>query len=92
LEPGGQTPYDIHPYEHIVIVTNGAGSVLTVSEGVPTMRRIQEGDVIYIGEKEPHQFLNTGASRLEFHCFRGTAELYTPAVENALRAGTGSAA
>jgi quercetin dioxygenase-like cupin family protein len=91
LEPGGQTPYDIHPYEHIVIITKGAGTVLTLAQGAPSMRRIQEGDVIYIGEKEPHQFLNTGSSSLEFHCFRGMAELYAPAVDQALRSSAGSA-
>ncbi len=33
LEPGGQTPFDIHDYEHIVVITKGRGSLLTMNIG-----------------------------------------------------------
>lgn len=76
LQEGGQTPFDVHPYEHVVIITRGQGSVLTRSSGVPQAKRIGEGDIIYIGPNEPHQFINTGPGPLEFYCFGTSAELY----------------
>lgn len=76
LQPGGQTPYDVHVYEHLVIVTSGEGSVLTRLKGVPMVRSIREGDVVYIGPGEPHQFINTGTRPLEFYCFGTSPSLY----------------
>jgi len=76
LQEGGQTPFDVHPYEHVVIVTRGQGSLLTRLGGVPQAKRIGEGDIIYIGPNEPHQFINTGTGPLEFYCFGTSSELY----------------
>jgi quercetin dioxygenase-like cupin family protein len=76
VEPGGQTPLDIHDYEHIVVITKGRGSVLTMVNGAPTIKSVRQGDVIFIASREPHQFINTGSSELEFLCFRGADVLY----------------
>jgi len=76
LEPGGQTPLDVHDYEHIVVITRGRGSVLTIVNGAPSMKSVKEGDVVFISSREPHQFINTGTSELEFLCFRGADILY----------------
>jgi quercetin dioxygenase-like cupin family protein len=76
VEPGGQTPLDIHDYEHIVVITKGRGSVLTMVSGAPTIKSVRQGDVIFIASREPHQFINTGSSELEFLCFRGADVLY----------------
>ena len=76
LSPGGQTPFDIHDYEHIVVVTKGEGKILTLTSGTPTTKNIKKGDVIFIQSREPHQFINTGETELEFLCFRGAEILY----------------
>ncbi len=76
LSPGGQTPFDIHDYEHIVVITKGEGRILTLKSGTPTMKTIKKGDVIFIESREPHQFINTSNSELEFLCFRGAEILY----------------
>jgi len=87
LEPGGQTPFDIHDYEHIVVITKGRGSLLTMNNGVPSMKGIKEGDVIFIASREPHQFINTGGSELEFLCFRGAEILYREDVKRIIEGG-----
>jgi len=76
VEPNGQTPYDIHEYEHVVIVINGKGAVLSKDEGAPKLINIKKGDVVYISSNEPHQFINTGQEPLEFYCFSTAAHLY----------------
>lgn len=82
LEPGGMTPYDVHKYEHILIVTKGKGSVLTLEKGMPVLKEIKAGDVVFISSNEPHQIINTGNEVLEFHCFRGNEILYDEIIEN----------
>lgn len=87
LEPGGQTPFDVHDYEHIVVITRGRGSLLTISSGSPSMKGIKEGDVIFIASREPHQFINTGSSELEFLCFRGAEILYREDIRMIIESG-----
>lgn len=77
LEPGGRTPLDVHDYEHIVVITKGRGSLVSVENGSPSIKSIKQGDVIFIGSREPHQFVNTGEADMEFLCFRGSEALYT---------------
>jgi mannose-6-phosphate isomerase-like protein (cupin superfamily) len=50
--------------------------VLTMVNGAPTIKSVRQGDVIFIASREPHQFINTGSSELEFLCFRGADVLY----------------
>ncbi len=87
LDPGGQTPFDIHDYEHIVVITRGRGSLLTINNGSPSIKSIKEGDVIFIASREPHQFINTGSSELEFLCFRGAEILYRDDVKRIIEGG-----
>lgn len=82
VEPQGQTPFDIHDYEHIIIVVKGRGAILTLTKGSPSMKRINEGDVVFIGSREPHQIVNIGDEPLEFLCFRGAEILYSEEVNN----------
>lgn len=77
IEPGGRTPLDVHDYEHIVVITKGRGSLVTVENGSPSIKSVKQGDVIFIGSREPHQFVNTGEAEMEFLCFRGAEALYT---------------
>ncbi len=78
--PGGQTPYDIHDYEHIVIVVGGRGTILSKEGETPVMRQIRSNDVVYIRSREPHQFINTGEKPLEFLCFSTSQHLYSQEV------------
>jgi len=82
IEPSGMTPYDVHNYEHILIVTRGKGSILTIEEGRPVIKEIKENDVIFIKANEPHQIINTSNTTLEFFCFRGNEALYSEEIEN----------
>ncbi|MEM1945582.1 MAG: cupin domain-containing protein [Candidatus Caldarchaeum sp.] len=72
IEPQGQTPFDIHDYEHVVIVVRGRGTVLSKDGETPRLYQVKQGDVIYIRSREPHQFINTGGEKLEFYCFSTT--------------------
>ncbi|MDT7891307.1 MAG: cupin domain-containing protein [Thermoproteota archaeon] len=82
IEPGGMTPYDIHNYEHILIITKGKGAILTIEDGKPVMKEIKANDIVFIRANEPHQIINTGNEILEFHCFRGNEALYTVEIES----------
>ncbi|MEM0982775.1 MAG: cupin domain-containing protein [Planctomycetota bacterium] len=64
VEPGGHTPRHSHDYEHEVMVTGGAGTVLL--EGAE--RPITSGDVIYVPADEEHQFKQSGSEPLKFVC------------------------
>ncbi|HLI46928.1 MAG TPA: cupin domain-containing protein [Geobacterales bacterium] len=85
IEPGGMTPYDVHNYEHILIISKGKGAILTIEEGKPTTKQIKANDVIFIKANEPHQIINTGESILEFFCFRGNEILYSEEIENKIK-------
>lgn len=64
VEPGGQSPYHSHPWEHEVFVLKGEGKVI---QGDKTFR-ISPGYVVYIPPGEEHQFVNDGNGPLEFLC------------------------
>ncbi|MCH5373959.1 MAG: cupin domain-containing protein [Planctomycetes bacterium] len=62
--PGGHTPRHSHPYEHEVFVLEGEGLVYEGDQP----RRLQAGDVVYVGPDEVHQFRNTGDGAFKFLC------------------------
>jgi len=64
VEPGGQTPYHTHPWEHEVFVLSGKGEVRQGSG----RWSIGPGSVVYVAPGEEHQFLNVGDEPLEFLC------------------------
>ncbi len=76
IEPGGQTPYDQHPYEHEVYVLKGKGNLLMVHKGIPLVREIEEGDAIFIASNQVHQFVNTGDESFRMLCVKGAEHLY----------------
>jgi len=78
IEPGGQTPYDQHPYEHEVFILKGRGSLLTVENGIPRMREVKEGDVIFVASNQVHQFLNSTETPFQMLCLKGAEHLYQP--------------
>ena len=64
VEPGGQTPYHSHPWEHEVFVLKGEGKVIQGDKAF----RVSPGHVIYIPPGEEHQFVNSGNEPMEFLC------------------------
>ena len=64
VEPGGHTPRHSHNYEHQVVVIKGRGEAFDQGEH----RAISEGDVLFVGADDEHQFLNTSDEPLEFLC------------------------
>ncbi|MFH1754730.1 MAG: cupin domain-containing protein [Candidatus Latescibacterota bacterium] len=59
INPGGNTPYHTHPYEHLNYIINGHGVVVTESgEELP----IHKGDFALILPGEKHQYSNKSAS------------------------------
>jgi len=64
VEPGGQSPYHSHPWEHEVFVLSGLGEV---RQGENSWS-IGPGSVVYIPPGEGHQFVNKGDETLEFIC------------------------
>ena len=71
IEPGGQTPHDQHPYEHQVYVLSGRAKLLTMMDDIPTLRDVGEGDVVYIGPNQVHQFSNPNKESFRMLCVRG---------------------
>jgi quercetin dioxygenase-like cupin family protein len=66
FEPGGHTPFHMHPFEHINYVIEGSGTVVT---GSGEEREIKKGDFILILPNEKHQYRNRSTSnRLSVIC------------------------
>lgn len=65
VEPGCNTPYHLHAFEHEVFVLAGSG-VVRGADGLD--RDIQPGMVVYVGPGETHGFFNTGRDPLRFIC------------------------
>lgn len=63
--PGGNTPYHIHPHEHVVRVEKGRGVVV---DEVGEENILEEGNSLYIGGGEKHQFRNPFSEPFRFLC------------------------
>jgi quercetin dioxygenase-like cupin family protein len=62
---GGNTPYHVHPHEHVVKIEKGKGLVVDVTGNeIP----IQEGQSLFVSGGEKHQFKNPFDLPLEFLC------------------------
>jgi len=64
IEPGGNTPWHRHNWEHEMFILEGTG--VAVSENGE--EEFKEGDVFFIPPMEWHQFKNTGKNKLKFLC------------------------
>jgi quercetin dioxygenase-like cupin family protein len=64
VEPGANTPYHTHSWEHEVFILEGEGAVNTPDGQVP----LEPEYVVYVGPEEKHQFINTGEGTLRFIC------------------------
>lgn len=64
VEPGGNTPYHTHDWEHVVYVLSGDGLART-PEGES---RIGAGDALLVDPEIQHNFVNDGEAPLHFLC------------------------
>lgn len=55
IEPGGNTPYHIHDYEHMNYIIDGEGAVVN-EEG--KKQPVKKGDFVLVMPNEKHQYLN----------------------------------
>jgi quercetin dioxygenase-like cupin family protein len=62
VAPGGHTPLHNHPYEHEILILEGAGTVWRDGQEVA----LKAGDVLYIPADEKHQFKNAGSQPFKF--------------------------
>ncbi|MDJ0270218.1 MAG: cupin domain-containing protein [Aigarchaeota archaeon] len=76
VDKGGKTPLDRHIYEHEVYIAKGVATLVYEQDGVRKTRVVKEGDTIYIGSNELHQFINIGDDKLVFLCVRGAEKIY----------------
>lgn len=61
LEPGGNTPYHSHPYEHMNFVIEGSG-VLVDESGKE--HPLKEGDFALVNPNETHQYRNNSPGNI----------------------------
>ena len=54
IEPGGNTPFHEHPYEHMNYVIKGTGLLVTENGEYP----VKEGDFAMVLPGEKHQYKN----------------------------------
>ena len=64
VEGGGHTSRHAHPWPHINYVAKGEGVLFLEGEEHP----LKEGSYAYVPSDAEHQFLNSGAEKLEFIC------------------------
>lgn len=64
IEPGGNTPYHTHQWEHEVFVLEGNGVINTEEQSIP----IKKWSFALVLPNEEHQFKNTGNVLLKFLC------------------------
>lgn len=64
LEPGGYTPHHAHPFEHINLVLEGRGEIMTDAGPRP----LEPGDFLLVPPNERHQFRNAGDAPFAFVC------------------------
>jgi quercetin dioxygenase-like cupin family protein len=64
VQPGGNTPYHTHGFEHGVFVLNGEGVVQTADGETP----IGPETVVFVDPDAEHNFVNRGDDVLRFIC------------------------
>ena len=72
IEPGGNTPYHSHDFEHEVYVLSGNGLLKTADGDI----QLKDGNVVFVPGNEFHQFINTGEKIFRFLCIIPRLDLY----------------
>lgn len=65
IEPGGNTPFHSHPYEHMNYVIEGEG-ILVNEKGEKC--RLKTGDFALVDPDEKHQYRNEGENAFKMIC------------------------
>ncbi len=90
VEKGGHTPLDQHEYEHHVYVLSGQGFVREERNNSLAVRRLGEGDALFVPSMAVHQFINDQDEPFVFVCVKGNPKLYPPSDQARIRAITGT--
>ena len=61
IEPGGYTPYHLHPYEHMNFIIEGEG-VLVNEAGEE--KALKAGDFALVNPNEKHQYRNASSDKI----------------------------
>ncbi|MBN1310377.1 MAG: cupin domain-containing protein [Anaerolineae bacterium] len=64
VQPGSNTPYHTHDFEHEVYVLEGTGVIRSPQGDQP----VEPGTVVYVAPNEEHGFFNQGDGVLRFIC------------------------
>jgi quercetin dioxygenase-like cupin family protein len=64
MEPGGNTPFHQHKWEHEVFILEGKGSLVTDQGTFP----LNKGDAVFVPGEENHQFKGASEEKLAFLC------------------------
>lgn len=64
VQPGGNTPFHTHDWEHEVYVLSGSGKLVRENE----QEDFNSGDAIWVPPNEKHQFRNDADQILKFLC------------------------
>jgi quercetin dioxygenase-like cupin family protein len=65
IEPGGQTPFHQHPFEHMNYIMEGSGALVSKERE----NEVKKGDFALVLPGEMHQFKNTSKDQdLVFIC------------------------
>ena len=60
LEPGGNTPYHSHPYEHMNFIIEGEGALVNEAG---EERPLKKGSFALVNPDEKHQYKNTSSDK-----------------------------
>lgn len=60
LEPGGNTPYHSHPFEHMNYVIEGQGELV---DEAGNQHPLNEGDFALVSPGEKHQYRNVSSGK-----------------------------
>lgn len=61
VEPGGHTPYHVHPYEHMNFIIEGEGALVNEAG---EERPLKQGDFALVMPDERHQYKNTSPDKV----------------------------
>lgn len=61
VEPGGNTPYHIHPYEHMNFIMEGEGFLV---DETGTEHSVKAGDFAIVYPNEKHQYRNRSSDKV----------------------------
>lgn len=65
LEPGGNTPFHQHPFEHMNYIIEGEGALVN-GKGEETP--LKAGDFAFVEPDEKHMYRNKGKSNFKMIC------------------------